>query len=193
METHLTERHPNINLADPKNREAETNFQFKIQQRYKSATDRQLTEAIYIARNGGMGSESIMNRKDEFSRCLIPELEMKGRNTRVSAKKDDQKRLREPEEDEHKRDAKKHKMSPQHPNTTPMHNNTESHTGSQETHAETHAEGDKQYTQYTQETQYPDKSPTAHNTSHNNNPSQMSPQAPKETIDVSEHAQRQTD
>ena len=193
MESHLQERHPNIRLADPKNREAETNFQFKIHQRYKSAMDRQLAEAICIARNGGMGSETIMNRKDEFGRCLIPELEMKGRNTQVSAKKDEQKRLRKPEEEEHRRNAKKHKMSPQHPNTTPMHNNTETHTRTQETHTDTHVEGDKEVTQDTQETQIPVKSPTAHNTSQNNIPSQMSPQDPKETIDVSENAQGQTD
>ena len=39
--------------------------------------DRQLGEAIMIARNGGMESESILNSKDEFSRCLIPEIQMK--------------------------------------------------------------------------------------------------------------------
>ena len=56
--------------------------------------DRQLGEAICIARSGGMGSDAIMNRKDEFSRCLIPEMEMKLGNTQISMRKDEGKRTR---------------------------------------------------------------------------------------------------
>lgn len=54
--------------------------------------DRQLGEAIMIARNGVMESENILNSKDEFSRCLIPEIEMKERYTR---KKTENKRERD--------------------------------------------------------------------------------------------------
>ena len=118
METHLIEKHPNICLADPKNRQAETNFTFKIHQKHKSALDRQLGEAITIARHGGMGSDQVMNRKDEFSRCLIPEIEMKDRNTQIGQKKNEHKRSREPENDENEenvRYAKKHKITPQDP------------------------------------------------------------------------------
>ena len=115
METHLAEKHPNISLADTKNREAETNFTFKIHQRYKSALDRQLGEAICIARHGGRGSESVMNRKNEFSRCLIPEIELKGRNTQISSKKGEHKRMREHENEEEQRYSKKHKITPQDP------------------------------------------------------------------------------
>ena len=46
METHLAEKHPNICLKDPKNREAETNFKIQVHKRYKSAMDRQLGQIM---------------------------------------------------------------------------------------------------------------------------------------------------
>ena len=36
--------------------------------------DRQLGEAICIARAGGMDSKEVMNLKDEYTRCIIPEI-----------------------------------------------------------------------------------------------------------------------
>ena len=58
----------------------------KIHRRYKSAMDRQLGEAICIARAGGMDSETVMNSKDEYSRCILPEIEMTGSRRWAKAK-----------------------------------------------------------------------------------------------------------
>ena len=74
MEKHLVEKHPDLSLEDPDNRKAETNFHFRIHKRYKSVMDRQLGEAICIARNSGMDSDGIIHNTYEFSRCLIPEI-----------------------------------------------------------------------------------------------------------------------
>ena len=60
MEKHIAEKHPDIDLRDPKNRIAEDNFTIKAHKKYKTAMDRQLAEAICIARNGGMDSEMIV-------------------------------------------------------------------------------------------------------------------------------------
>ena len=92
MEKHLRDKHPAVDIEDPQERKAENLFSFKVHKKYKNAMDRQLGEAIMIARNGGMESENILNSKDEFSRCLIPEIEMRKRYTR---KKPDSKRERE--------------------------------------------------------------------------------------------------
>ena len=40
--------------------------------------DGQLCEAIKIARDGGLGVENLMNAKEKYSRCVIPQIEMTG-------------------------------------------------------------------------------------------------------------------
>ena len=64
MEKHLIDKHPDISLEDPNNREAETNFNFKAHKKYKFAMDRQLGEAICIAR-------VFAKFKDRFKRINI--------------------------------------------------------------------------------------------------------------------------
>ena len=49
---------------------------------YKIAMDRQLGEAICIARAGGMDSRSVMNLKEEYTRCIIPESQNQGLGNR---------------------------------------------------------------------------------------------------------------
>ena len=49
-------------------------FTMKIHKCFKSALDRQLGEAVSIARAGGMEAIEVMNRKDEYTRCIIPRL-----------------------------------------------------------------------------------------------------------------------
>ena len=61
----------------------------EIQKKYKTAMERQLAESICIAKAGGMESEFIMNSKDEYSHCIIPEIILTGsRKMSTSNKRD---------------------------------------------------------------------------------------------------------
>ena len=87
METHLNDHHPEIDLRDPNNRLAETHFTMKLHKRYKTPMDRQLGEAICIQRAGGMDSANVMNSRDEYSRCILPEIEIRAPWTKTAAKR----------------------------------------------------------------------------------------------------------
>ena len=50
----------------------------KVHRRYQTAIERQLSEAIMITNAGGLGCENIMNAKDEYTRCMIPTVEVSG-------------------------------------------------------------------------------------------------------------------
>ena len=54
----------------------------KVHEKYKTPIDKQLGEAICIARAGGMESTSVMNLKDEYTRCIIPEIQIQGLGNR---------------------------------------------------------------------------------------------------------------
>ena len=63
---HLEAQHPGV-TPEP------WVFRFSITGSYRSALDRQLSEAIQISRASG-NNETILNSKLEFNRCLIPTL-----------------------------------------------------------------------------------------------------------------------
>ena len=50
------------------NRRAETHFKMVIHKRYQSALDRQVREALNIAKAGDPGSTQVMNRMEKYSR-----------------------------------------------------------------------------------------------------------------------------
>ena len=78
MVEHMHERHPEVEL-DPHNAQpsqAQSLFKMSIHRGYKSALDRQLGEALCIARAGGMDATTVMNKRDEYSRCVVPEMVM---------------------------------------------------------------------------------------------------------------------
>ena len=72
MRQHVNEKHPQ---EDP-NTLPQSLFKMKIHRRYTTAMERQLGEALNLARSGGAGAEGVMNRKDEYSRCVVPEMVM---------------------------------------------------------------------------------------------------------------------
>ena len=76
MVQHMRDVHPDVDLSEPPHKRAETLFTMKAHRKYKTALDRQLGEALMISRAGGTGSASLMNRKDEYTRCMVPEVEM---------------------------------------------------------------------------------------------------------------------
>ena len=78
MARHLAMAHSEVDLGDPEMRVAELGFKMKIHKKFKYPMDRQLCEAIKIARAGGLGAPNIMNAKEEYSRCLISQIEMSG-------------------------------------------------------------------------------------------------------------------
>ena len=53
MVKHLRDRHPELDLMDPSNIEAERRFTMKIHRRYKYAIDCQVGEALCIAKARG--------------------------------------------------------------------------------------------------------------------------------------------
>ena len=70
MLEHIETKHS----GEGKGRPAYESFRMKVHSRCKSALGRQLGEALNIARAGGTDAEGVLNRKDEYSRCVIPEL-----------------------------------------------------------------------------------------------------------------------
>ena len=89
MIEHLEKEHQ----GEGKEKPANETFKMKIHKRYRNALERQLGEALNIARAGGAGSDGLLNRKEEYSRCVVPELSVsegwKGETT--------QKRIRDQE------------------------------------------------------------------------------------------------
>ncbi len=65
MAQHMAQVHPEIDLSKQDHKQAENMFLMKAHKRHKTALDRQLGEALAIARAGGTDSASVMNRKDE--------------------------------------------------------------------------------------------------------------------------------
>ena len=70
MKDHIEENHPEVGPGD----KPENLFRMKIHRRFSSALDRQLGEAVSLASSGGVESPLTMNRKDEYSRCVVPEV-----------------------------------------------------------------------------------------------------------------------
>ena len=89
MMNHLNSEHQGQGTDEP----AQESFSMKVHRRYRTPLERQLGEALNIAKGGGPGAEGIMNQKEEYSRCVVPELEVT-EGWRDSAKL---KRNREPE------------------------------------------------------------------------------------------------
>ena len=67
-----------------------------MKSQYTTAMDRQISEALAIARAGGMGSKSVMNNCDEYTRCTLPELQ----TSNEIRSKEREKRARDIEETE---------------------------------------------------------------------------------------------
>jgi hypothetical protein len=61
------------------------------------------------------------------SRAHLTLIELKGRTTQISSKKCEHKRMREKENEEEQRYAKKHKITPQDPKTPSPKQNTRIH------------------------------------------------------------------
>ena len=76
MARHLAYIHREVNTDYPTERIAENFFKMSIHRRYRWAMDHQLSEAIKIAKAGGVGSPNLVNAKDEYSRYIIPQIEM---------------------------------------------------------------------------------------------------------------------
>ena len=70
MRQHILERHPETDTEKP----AQEWFTMKVHKKFSTALERQLGEAVCIARSGGAGASNLLNRRDEFSRCIVPEI-----------------------------------------------------------------------------------------------------------------------
>ena len=76
MRDHIQAAYPELDLQPQNNSRAEDLFRMVLHRRYKTAMDRQLGEAINIAAAGGPDSPGVMNRKEMYSRCVIPEVQV---------------------------------------------------------------------------------------------------------------------
>ena len=72
MIKHLESKHQGEGVGDP----AQGSFKMKVHRKYRSPLERQLGEALNIAKAGGAGATGVMNQKEEYSRCVVPELEV---------------------------------------------------------------------------------------------------------------------
>ena len=72
MLRHLLDAHQGEGVGDP----ADLSFKMSIHRKYRSPLERQLGEAINIAKAGGPGAEGVLNQKEEYSRCVVPELQV---------------------------------------------------------------------------------------------------------------------
>ena len=72
MLRHLLDAHQGKGVGDP----ADLSFKMSIHKKYRSPLERQLGEAINIANAGGPGAEGVLNQKEEYSRCVVPELQV---------------------------------------------------------------------------------------------------------------------
>ena len=73
MLTHLTQEHKEENIEDPK-------FKFEVLSQIRTAFRRQISEAVDIRLRTTKGEGTLLNNKQEFSRCVIPELEVSSRD-----------------------------------------------------------------------------------------------------------------
>lgn len=71
---HLLAEHPEIDLEQVKNRQAKMWFKMEMVSQHMTAMDRQLSEALAIARAGGVECPQTLNSADEYNRFLLPEM-----------------------------------------------------------------------------------------------------------------------
>ena len=74
MVSHMVKTHPELDLMEEDNRVASNFFKMEFISKFSTAMDRQLSEALSIAREEGLDSPNIMNGCDEYIRCVLPEL-----------------------------------------------------------------------------------------------------------------------
>ena len=74
MVRHLVKSHQELDLTQENNRMAQSFFKMQVMRKFTSAMDRQLGEALAIARDGGIDSPTLMNGCDEYNLCVLPEL-----------------------------------------------------------------------------------------------------------------------
>ena len=103
MREHIRDKHPEADKPGP----AENWFSMEVHKRYSTALERQLGEALCIARAGGMDSENVMNRRDEYNRCMVPELQVEERWKGESRKKRERERADENQTQETQNNPKK--------------------------------------------------------------------------------------
>ena len=101
MARHMKAAHPDTDLGDESSRRAETWFTMELHEQHTTAMDRQLSEAMAIAKAGGMDSDGVMNSSDEYNRCILPELQ----SSSEIKMKEREKRRREEEGEEREREA----------------------------------------------------------------------------------------
>ena len=68
IHVHKSEEHPDM---DPD----KVRFQFKILKKIRTPFQRQITEAVLIRLKTRENKETLLNNKQEFSRCVLPELQ----------------------------------------------------------------------------------------------------------------------
>ena len=71
---HIIKSHPDLSLETEENRKVSDLFKMEVVNKFRTSMDRQLSEALAIARDGGLGSNMLMNGCEEYNRCIIPEL-----------------------------------------------------------------------------------------------------------------------
>ena len=78
--------HIAVHIRDEHNGDpTKANFQFKVLRKFKTAFSRQIAEAVEIRIRTRKG-EHLLNNKQEFSRCVLPELEVTMADKLVSKK-----------------------------------------------------------------------------------------------------------
>ena len=78
MKTHMEEEHP-----DSLNMDVRKVFKMKIVRQHSTPLSRELHEAIRIAREGSGGTE-LLNSKEEYTRCFIPNLVVEGNMGKIT-------------------------------------------------------------------------------------------------------------
>ena len=100
---HMQSGHKEVDLTEEGGRMAENFFTMELVEQYRTAMDRQLAEALAIAKAGGMDHSGSMNNSDEYNRCLL--LELKTTTDIKMRMKEREKRVRD--EDREKRTSKR--------------------------------------------------------------------------------------
>lgn len=108
MMRHMMKFHTEVDLENPENRKAEKFFKMEMVRQFRTAMDRQISEALAIARSGGMESTSVMNNFDEYNRCILPELQ----TSNEIKMKERAKRAREVETQENPKLCKRARKTP---------------------------------------------------------------------------------
>ena len=70
MAQHIQEKHPELHGSISTAKQAAEVFKMKIIRKHSNCMSRQIHEAIRIRRSG----ETVLNNKEEYTRCLIPSL-----------------------------------------------------------------------------------------------------------------------